>query len=354
MRFTITSADLKDGVPVVAAAAPQRPAVPVLGGIKITATDHVRFECFDYETSSAITADAQVDDPGVTVVSAKLLADIVKALPKKPVTVHLDGFTLHVQCGHAKFTLPTMNVDEHPDLPAMPDDFTPVSVEFPELVGKVAVAASHDDTLPMLTGVKIVAESGTITVAATDRFRLAAGDTVWDGPDIDVLVPVKPFTAALKHDFGPISLGFGDGIIAIRSGRLEITTRLLDAEFPVWQRLFPDNHEIMVQVDGDFPAAVKRVGMMAERGAQIRLDVAEDGVSLSAGDPDGGSAVEQVPATVAGDPVLIAFNPTYLLDGLQVCGVDVRVGLNDSKKPAVLRGSSGVDYLLMPVRLPEN
>lgn len=353
MKFTINPHDLKDLVPPVATSAPQRPTMPVLGGIKISAADRVQFACFDYETSATSTTDADIAETGVTVVSARLLAAITKALPKKPATFHLDGPKLHIQCGHSKFTLPTMNADEHPDLPAPPDTYTVTPDGFSELVTKISVAASSDDTLPMLTGIKLDSVAGSMTVAATDRFRLAATEIVWDGPDVDVLVPAKPFVAALKHDYGPLSIGFGDGIVGIKSGPFSMTTRLLEADFPKWQQLFPDNHEIMVETDTDFSAAVRRVGMMAERGAQIRLDVADDGVSLSAGDPEGGSAVERVAATVAGDPILAAFNPTYLLDGLSVVGEPARIGLNDPNKPAVLRGSSGVDYLLMPVRLPE-
>lgn len=355
---------------------PQRPSVPVLGGVLLDTGgegDALTVCGFDYEVSAKVDVAATVAASGRALVSGRLLADITKSLPNKPVELTLDGSRLMITCGTAKFSLPTMPVEDYPTLPTMPD----VSGELPgevfgEAVAQVAIAAGKDDTLPMLTGVRIEVGAATLTMVATDRFRLAMREFVWKPgeavPEVDtaVLVPAKTLAEAAKTlgssgSTVEIGLSSGDGLLGLSGSGRRTTSRLLDAEFPPYRKLLPDGHTSSAIVDvAPLAEAIKRVSLMAERGTPVRLEFGESGVRLSAGGDDEGSAEEELPIEFSGEPVSIAFNPGYLSDGLSAVRTDrAHLSFTSAKRPALVKpvGEDGevVDgylYLLMPIRLP--
>jgi DNA polymerase-3 subunit beta len=248
----------------------------------------------------------------------------------------------------------------------------------------VAVAAGRDDTLPMLTGIRVEISGESVVLAATDRFRLAVRELTWSTESADVeaavLVPAKTLAEAAKAGADGadvhLSLGAGasvgkEGLLGIRSQGKRSTTRLLDAEFPKFRQLLPTEHTAIATVGvAELTEAIKRVALVADRGAQVRMEFADDVLRLSAGADDVGRAEEDLPVVFSGEPLTIAFNPTYLTDGLgSLHSERVTFGFTTPSRPAVLRPTGEDDgtvgapgpfpaaqtdyvYLLMPVRLP--
>ncbi|WP_106850189.1 DNA polymerase III subunit beta [Blastococcus sp. Marseille-P5729] len=372
MKFQVERQALADAVSWVARGLPQRPPMPVLAGILLVVdSDTLTVSSFDYEVSTQMKIDAAVDTAGKTLVSGRLLADITKALPNRPVEISTDGSRVLLRCGTSKFSLPSLPVDDYPALPQLPELAGTVDAdEFARVVGTVAVAAGRDETLPMLTGVRVEIEGDTLTFAATDRYRLAVREMTWEpakpGQSTAVLVPAKMLSDTAKTLAGTgrvdISLSdSADGLIGFSGGDRHTTTRLLDPDFPPFRKLLPT--ESQSTADIETPAlveAVRRVALVAERGTPVQLAFEEGTVTLTVAGDDEGSAEESLPTDLSGDPIRIGFNPHYLLDGLGAVGADqVRLSFLTSTKPAVLSPVPAEDaepdsyrYLIMPMRLP--
>jgi DNA polymerase-3 subunit beta len=375
MKIHVERDGLADAVAWVARSLPSRPPVPVLGGVLIDAdgdsADTLTVAGFDYEVSATVDVPATIAAGGRALVSGRLLADITKALPAAPVELAVDGSRVAITCGSAKFSLPTMPVEDYPRLPDMPQRAGQVAGElFGEAVGQVAIAAGRDDTLPMLTGVRLEITEATLTLVATDRFRLAMREFDWQRsevfPDNAVLVPARTLAEAAKTlgtagNFVEISLAHGDGLLGLSGSGRRATTRLLDAEFPKYRQLLPSEPTSTATVEvAPLVEAVKRVALVAERGTQVRLEFAGEALRLSAGGDDEGTAEEELAVDFDGEPVTIAFNPGYLLDGLGALRTDrAQLAFTSANRPALIKPVGedgqvigGYLYLLMPVRLP--
>ncbi|MCV7258793.1 DNA polymerase III subunit beta [Mycobacterium shimoidei] len=384
LKFRLARDEFADAVAWVARNLPTRPTVPVLAGVLLTGSDDgLTISGFDYEVSAEVSLAAEIASPGTVLVSGRLLSDITRALPNKPVDVHVDGSRVSLTCGNSRFSLPAMAVEDYPTLPALPDETGTLSADlFAEAISQVAVAAGRDDTLPMLTGIRVEISGETVVLAATDRFRLAVRELTWSAasPDIEaaVLVPAKTLAEAAKTgtDGSEVRLSLGAGSAVGKEGLLGIsgdgkrsTTRLLDAEFPKFRQLLPTEHTAVATIGVDeLTEAIKRVALVADRGAQVRMEFGDGVLRLSAGADDVGRAEEDLAVEFAGEPLTIAFNPTYLTDGLgSLHSERVSFGFTTPSRPAVLRPASddvvsgkgpfpavSTDYvyLLMPVRLP--
>jgi DNA polymerase-3 subunit beta len=317
-------------------------------------------------------------------VSGRLLADITRALPSKPVDLVVDGSRATINCGNSRFSLPTMPVEDYPQLPAMPQRAGAVAAdELAAAVAQVAVAAGRDDTLPMLTGVRLEIEGARLTLAATDRFRLAVRELDWEPEDENlstaVLIPARTLAEVAKTLAGAgtveIALSAGDGMLGMTGNGRRATTRLLDAEFPRFRQLIPTEHTTAAELEvAALVEGIKRVALVADRVAQIRLEFGEDGLRLAAGGDDVGSAEEELPCILDGSPLTIAFNPSYLLDALGALHTErAQLTFTTPNRPALVRAvappaedeadpadavagpatpPAGYLHLLMPVRLP--
>lgn len=387
LKFRLVREDFADAVAWVVRILPSKqPSRPILAGVLITGSDTgLTITGFDSDVSAEVQVPAEIGSPGAVLVSGRLLSDITRSLPAKPVEVSVEGSRMLLSCGSAKFSLPTMPVEDYPTLPTLPAETGVVSADlFAEAVGQVAVAAGRDDTIAMLTGIRLEISGAKVVLAATDRFRLAVRELTWSttSPDVDaaVLVPHKMLAEAAKAvtSGSDVHLALGTGadvgdarLLGIRSGGQRSTTSLLENEFPKFRQLLPAEHTAMATMDvAELSEAIKRVAIVAERGAQIRMEFGADSVQLSAGADGLGSAEEELPVEFAGDPLTIAFNPNYLVDGLASLHSDrVTFGFTTASKPAVLRpvgedapeytgpgpfpaGQTDYVYLLMPVRLP--
>ncbi|MBK1784564.1 DNA polymerase III subunit beta [Prauserella cavernicola] len=376
MKIRVERDGLADAVAWVARSLPSRPPVPVLGGVLLDAgadggSDALTVSGFDYEVSATVGVPATIADGGRTLVSGRLLADITKALPAQPVEISVDGARASITCGNARFSLPTMPVEDYPQLPAQPDLAGEVTGEaFAQAVTQVAVAAGKDDTLPMLTGMRLEISGSNLTLVATDRFRLAMREFSWSPAeglaDAAVLVPARTLADAAKSLGASgatvqVGLASGDGLLGLAGSGRYTTTRLLDAEFPPYRQLLPAQHtsRAVLQVSA-LAEAIKRVSLVAERGTQVRLEFSEGTLRLSAGGDDEGSAEEELPVDYEGESVTIAFNPGYLVDGLGALHADrAELTFTTPNRPALIKPADengdvvpGYLYLLMPVRLP--
>ncbi|MCZ7459227.1 DNA polymerase III subunit beta [Streptomyces sp. WMMC940] len=374
MKIRVERDVLAEAVAWVARSLPARPPAPVLAGLLLKAEDGaLSFSSFDYEVSARVSVEAEVEEDGTVLVSGRLLADICRALPNRPVEISTDGVRATVVCGSSRFTLHTLPVEEYPALPQMPTATGTVPGEvFASAAAQVAIAAGRDDTLPVLTGVRIEIEGDTVTLASTDRYRFAVREFLWkpESPDASAvaLVPAKTLLDTAKAltsgDTVTLALsgsGSGEGLIGFEGAGRRTTTRLLEGDLPKYRTLFPTEFNSVAVIEtAPFVEAVKRVALVAERNTPVRLSFEQGVLILEAGSSDDAQAVERVDAQLEGDDISIAFNPTFLLDGLSAIDSPVaQLSFTTSTKPALLSGKPAVDaeadeaykYLIMPVRL---
>ncbi|WP_030059675.1 MULTISPECIES: DNA polymerase III subunit beta [Streptomyces] len=374
MKFRVERDVLAEAVAWAARSLPARPPVPVLAGLLLTAQEgSLALSGFDYEVSARVELEADVEEAGTVLVSGRLLNDISRNLPNRPVEISTDGQRVSVVCGSSRFTLPTLPVDEYPALPQMPTATGTVPGDvFASAVSQAAVAAGRDDTLPVLTGVRVEIEGDRITLAATDRYRFAVRELLWKPEQSDIsavaLVPAKTLQDIAKSlgsgDNVSIALssgGAGEGLIGFEGAGRRTTTRLLEGEFPKFRSLFPTEFNAIAAIQTQpFLEALKRVSLVAERNTPVRLNFEEGVLTLEAGSGDDAQATERIDASLEGDAISIAFNPGYLEEGLKaIDSAYAQLSFTTPTKPALLSGKAAVDaeadeayqYLIMPVRL---
>jgi DNA polymerase III subunit beta len=368
---------LADAVAWTARALPARPTVPVLAGMRLLAGADLTLSSFDYDVSAQATVPVTTEEEGSALVSGRLLAEISRSLPSRPVQITSEGGKAVLSCGSATFTLLTMPEEEYPALPEMPRAAGSVGSDaFASAVSQSATAAGRDDTLPALTGVRIEFEGDVLTLISTDRYRLAVRELRWSParPDLSaaVLVPARALaeTARSLTSGAEVSIALalpgegaadgtgGDGMIGFEGGGRQTTTRLLGGEFPRYQALLPTHATATAELSTSLlTEAVKRVALVAERNTAVRLAFTPGQLVLEAGTGEEAQAVEVLEAGYEGDDLAIAFNPQYLLDGLAAIDSDTaRMSFTEPGKPALITGKPAPDgqpdyrYLLMPIR----
>lgn len=373
MKFRVERDVLTEAVTWTARSLPARPPVPVLAGVRLEADADgtLTLSSFDYEVSARSQVPADVESAGVVLVSGRLLADICKALPAKPVDVELDGSKVVLTCGASRFTLLTMPVDDYPALPSMPEVSGSVEAGIlTEAVAQVTIAASRDETLPLLTGVRMEIEGEKITLLATDRYRLAMRELTWHpaSPSIASFALVRARTlsdvAKSMTSAGSVDVALSTegpaALVGFEAGGRRTTSLLVEGDYPPVRRLFPESTTTHAVVGTHvLVEAARRVSLVAERNTPIRLTFSEGQVVLEAGQGDDAQASEALEATLTGEPITTAFNPHYLLDGLGALTTPfVRMSFTHPSKPAVMTGQGSLEgdddpqfrYLLMPIR----
>ena len=386
MKIRVERDVLADAVQWVARSLPNRPSVPILAGLRIDAAgNEVVLSSFDYETSAKVTLTADVSDEGTVLVSGRLLADIARSLPARPVDLGADATKMEITCGSARFTLQLLPVAEYPELPAMPEATgTIVPDAFSQAVSQVVVAAGRDELLPVFTGVRLEIEGDTLSLLATDRYRMALKELSWrpgsGRAEGAALVPArvlaesaKSMTAGESVTLSLSSSDGGDGLIGFSgvgtNGVREITTRLLDGEFPKVRHLMSVQPSVTVRANtAEIVAAVRRVALVAERNTSLRMIIADDHITLEAATGDQAQAVEAVEATVTDETgeglsmTAAGFNPHYLLDALNALDTPyVNFAFTAPGKPCLLTplleldGDPVDDYkhVIMLMRLPQ-
>ena len=373
MKFTVDQLALTEGVNWVSRSLSSRPIKTELLGIVIDATgSEVILSGSDLETSSKANFSADITTKGKVLVPGKLLAEISRSLPNKPITIALDGSRVLVTSGSAKFTLPTLSIDEYPNLPELPETTGVVASDvFATAVSQVAIAAGRDDSLPTLTGVHVEINEDVVTLAATDRYRLAVREFNW-GPTVPgvsttALMRARTLADAAKSLVGSkeVSLSFApstsnDRLAGFAGEGKSMTSRMLDGTFPPYRHLLPQEVTTTAVVEvAPFLESVRRVALVTDKTVPLRLEFTNGSVSLEAGAGEEAQATEAIEIKLDGDAISIAFNPVFLAEGLQAVGTPfVQISFTGSNKPAILMGKTDRDgkaidnyrYLLMPMR----
>jgi len=354
---------------------PTKSTNPLLAGLHLVAErTGLVLSGNDADVSARVNLNADVAEPGTTLIPGRLLTDITKSLPSAPIEISIEGSRAVITCGRSSFTLPTMPVADYPPLPTMPEISGSIDgASFASAVAQVVVAASRDETLPAFTGIKIDVEGSVITLAATDRYRLAVKEISWTPTQTSIstnaLVPAKFLsdTAKSLSSSELVSLAFAsvsEGLIGIEGAGRQTTSRMLAADFPKYRTLLPSESSTIAQVStASLIEAVKRVSLVLEREQPIKITFGATEATISGGGGSGdiAEAKEYVECATAGEEISIAFNPNFLLDGLNAIDAPVTVvSMTAAAKPAVITGAPDMDadsqdgfkYLLMPIRQP--
>jgi DNA polymerase-3 subunit beta len=312
----------------------------VLSGLRLDAADGLTLSCFDYELAATTRLPADIAEPGSALVPGRLLAEITRSLPGQPAEFRSDGDEVTLTCGSAEFALVSLPTAEYPELPpAPPLAGTVDGGDLAAALAQVLPATSRDDTLPMLTGVCLDIRGDVVTLAATDRYRLAVRDLHWapaqPGMRAVALVPGRTLADAARVMVPgvPVSLSFVvpeyageapgrgpqpvEGMISFDSGGRRLTGRLIAGEFIRYESRFPAGYGCRAEMPAaSLIEAVRRVSLVADRASPVRLTFGSGTVALEAQTEGRARAVERVTASFHGDEPAIAFNPHYLLDGI--------------------------------------
>jgi len=362
MKINIERERFADAIGWVLRSVSTRATLPALGGVLFDAQGStVRLAGTDLELAGEATVEAKVEEAGSVVLPGRVLGEIARSLPEGAVRIETSGGQAIVACGAAEFTLRTLPVEDFPQLsPAEGGAGGAIEAKtFAQAVSQVTRAASSDEARPVLTGTLLEAATDTLTLVATDSYRLAVRTIDWKGPaePIKRVIPARALVEAARASDGTgeitIALGESQAVFTVEGRRL--TTRLIEGEFPNWGQLIPGDLPNELRIDRElFAEAVRRVGILAQSGAPVRIELTSDGAKLGAGSQDVGEAHEMVQGKFEGEPLTIAFNPQYLLDGINaVEGTEVVLATRDGLKPAVVRApeDAGYAYLAMPVRI---
>jgi DNA polymerase III subunit beta len=369
---TVTGSALKISVPreeltrqlgVVSRAASTRTTVQVLAGILLRAeAGRLELAATDMEISLRSALDTEVESEGAVVVPSKLLTDLVRLLPADEVSLeHRSGEgVVEIVSGAATYRLHTYNAEDFPRLPETASvELMPVDADAVlETASRVGRAASRDESRPVLTGILVRFEGQNLVMAATDSYRLAVKETAMasSGPELDAIVPGRALGELTRIAQGADDLRIGvlENQVVFAVDGVLLTTRRIEGQFPNYRQLLPETfeHELALPRE-ELLDVVRRVSVMAQRNAPIRLRFAEGELTVSAQTQDVGEARETLPAPFSAEPLEIGFNPEFLRDGIEsVQGDEIRLKLISSLRPAVIQGD-GTDfsYLIMPIRL---
>ena len=372
MKFTVERDALIDAINWVARSLSSRPNITSLLGIVIDVTDTITLTGSDLETSTKATFHAEISETGKVLVPGRLLAEISRSLPQKPITFLLEGTRVLVTAGTAKFTLPTLSLSDYPTLPEIPETAGIIASDiFATAVNQVAVAAGRDDSLPTLTGVFVEIVGKTITLAATDRYRLAVKEITWQPKnetiETSTLLRARTLADAAKSlanssevIFALSPLEAKEKLVGFVSHEKTMTSRTLDGSFPPFKHLLPQQSTAQAIIEvSTLLDSVRRVALVTDKTVPLRLIFSENSLLLEAGAGEEAQATEELNIEYAGEEINIAFNPTFLTDGLQAINSPyVHIAFTGEKKPAVLTGKNELDgeidnsykYLLMPMR----
>ncbi len=348
MEFELDRDAFADAVAWTARGLPSRPVVPVTAGVLMEVTDgSLSVTGFDFEVANRIEVPVTDKAGGKVLVSGKLLAEIARALPPKDVRVAIEGNRLSVRCGASRFALPLMQVEDYPAVPDLPPRSGTVAADmFASAVAQVTTAASRDETLPMLTGVRMQIEPDRLVLAATDRYRLAERVVPWqpggEVPSSTLVIPAKTLAEAAKSLGGAsevqLALGGDTGFVGLNAGGRQTMTRLLDGDFPKFESLWPGESATTAEIEtSGLIEGLRRVSLVAQRFAPVRMAFSDGQVALSAQAEDESSAEEELPAIVNGGDLTIGFNAGYLLDGLNAIHTPrVRMSFTTGTRPTVI------------------
>jgi DNA polymerase-3 subunit beta len=348
-------------------------ALPVLSGVRASLRgNELELTGSDLDLTITVRVEVTGEEDGVAVVPARLATDVVRALDPGRVDVVVDADEARITSGRSQFSIRVLPAEEFPVAGEPPEHAVTIDAgAFVSALRQVVPAASADDARPILTGVLLAAEEGGLRLVATDSFRLSLRDL--PGASVlsegqSVLVPSRALSelARLLDRSGDVVLHLGERDASFEIGGsdadgdkrppdVRLVTRLIEGEFPPYRGLIPSSYPNQLTV-GREPLldALRRVKLMAREATPVRLHLLPEGLELTAITQDVGQAHEALDAKYEGSELTVAFNPDYLLDGVEAApGDEITIQTLDALKPAVIRSTAGAEflYLLMPVRV---
>lgn len=374
MKFVVNRDVCADAVSFVVKLIPQRPTMPILGGVLIEATaEGLSLSSFDHEVSSRTAVKADIETPGSVLVQGRILSEIASRLPDAPVEFSLDDTGVRITCGSAKFHLPTMPILEFPKLPEVAGTTgTIAGHDFAEAVGQVVVAASREDIAPVITGVNLGLGADELSLIATDRYRVAVRTMPWRSgfeADESALVHARTLAEVGKSFAGADEVTItlvqsGERrLIAFTANERTVTSNLIAGKFPPVSKLFPAEAPpyAVLQVS-ELVDAVRRVSLVLERDAVLRFTFDQGGLQLEALGSEQAQASEQIDAVLRGDDIVISLKPMFLLDGVNAIKSEfvrmafTKSGVPNKPGPVLLTAQTSRDdgesesfrYLLQP------
>jgi DNA polymerase-3 subunit beta len=363
LRLTCSTSDLAQKVALAARAVSTRTTVQVLSGLLLSAEKgRLDLAGTDMDLSLRTSLEAEVESSGRIVVPARLLVEVTRLLPEPTAALEHraeEGMVL-LTCGSAQYRLHTYSAEDFPRLPdiAASPTFAVSRQPFLHTLSRVSRAASRDESRPVLTGILVRVEGPRLVMAATDSYRLAVKETVLESeaPTLDAIVPARALAELTRvtQDGDELRVALHENQVLLGSGDVWLTTRRIDGQFPDYKQLLPEEfeHEVRVPRD-DLLDVVRRVGVMAQRNAPLRLRFADGELTISARTPDVGEARESLEVAFAGDPFEIGFNADFLREGIEsVEEDDIDLKLISPLRPGLIRSQSdSFWYLIMPIRL---
>jgi len=364
LRITVSKDELVSALGVVSRAVSTRTSVQILSGILLEAQNgELRLAATDMELSLRANVSAQIDGDGAIVLPGKTFSDIARLLPADDVAIEHKPTesVVHVTSGSASYTLHTYNPEDFPRLPDLGSiqTFSVDRESLLETIGRVARAASRDESRPVLTGILVSFTGGKIVMAATDSYRLAVKETELDAatPELEAIVPSRALQelARIANSGDVVEVGVHENQVLFSVDGAWLTTRRIDGQFPNYRQLLPEQfeHELTIPRQ-EVLEVVRRAAVMIQRATPLQLRFAEGELTVIARTHEVGESKESMPVGFSGDTLEIGFNADFLRDGLEsIDGDDVRFKLISPLRPAVLQGENDdFTYLVMPIRLP--
>ena len=369
LRITCTTDELVQGLGVVGRALSTRTSVQILSGVllearsQVAAGEELRLAATDMELSLRTSVPARVEGDGAIVLPGRTLVEIARLLPADEVTIEHRPVesVVHVTSGSAAYTLHTFSPEDFPRLldPELSQTFPVAREPLLETIGRVARAASRDESRPVLTGVLVQFSGNSLVMAATDSYRLAVKETrlTGDAGELEAIVPSRALQelARIGSSGDEIAVGVHENQVLFATGTTWLTTRRIDGQFPNFRQLLPETFEHELTLPrAEFLDVVKRASVMIQRATPLQLHFAPGELTVVARTQEVGESRESLPAAFSGEALEIGFNADFLRDGLEsIEGDDVRVKLISPLRPAVLQGETDdFTYLVMPIRLP--
>lgn len=363
MKFSISQAELQNALGVVSKAAASHSTLPILSGVHMNATeDTLVLQATDLDRSIQYKVPALVEEPGETVVPAKLITDIAKNLPDAAVHFEARDRDATIICDSATFSVRTMAAEDFPGFPSI-DVEQSIEIpfnEFSTMVKRVAKVVSRDETRAILTGVLITVIDGRLRMVATDSYRLALIDN-------DNITGLGEFSATIAGTFlqeiaglplseEPMVLSVSFNQIMVNYQDITYINRRLEGNFPNYRQLLPDSYNTRITFNvKELQAAVKRTSLMTSSTSPVKLDIniASQTALISTVSQEVGSAQEIVKVQAEGEDVVIAFNSGFVAEGLSVMPTaETNLDIQNGMRPGIFRATEGdFLYLIMPVRL---
>jgi DNA polymerase-3 subunit beta len=367
VKFSTSCADLLAQLGVVSRVASTRSAVQALSGVQLSAgADGAELRATDMEVGLRVPLPAEVDREGTVVLPARLMLEVARSLPGERASLELRPAEQDVEVvsGNATFHIRTLRAEDFPPLPE-PGGENVVDVPaqaFVETINRVARSASRDETRPILTGILVSASGSELRMVATDSYRLSVKETRLEQPlegGFEANVPARALQElariAQATDADKLTVSVRANQVIFEVGGDVLSSRLIDGQFPNYRQLLPDayEHELTLS-SNEIGEVVRRISLMAQKNAPLRLRFAEGELTVSAQTPDVGEARESLPVPFAGESFEIGFNPEFLRDGLESAeGTDLVLKLISPLRPGLIESAdgSGFLYLIMPIRL---